>query len=118
MSKRVLVVDDSNFMRHRVALCLSDAGHQVVGKAKDGDEAVTLFKELRPDVVTMDITMRGRDGISAAKEILGMDPDASIIFYTLLDDASVVAKSRSVKVLKLIKKGDEDDLLQTLAAIA
>jgi two-component system, chemotaxis family, chemotaxis protein CheY len=118
MSKRVLVVDDSNFMRHRISSCLSDAGHQVVGKAKDGNEAVTLYKELRPDVVTMDITMRGRDGISAAKEILGMDPDASIIFYTLLEDANVVAKSGTVKVLKLIKKGDENDLLQTLAAIA
>src|SRR5690242_12768206 len=97
MSKRVLVVDDSNLMRHVIVKCLTDAGHEVVGKAKDGNEAVDLYRDARPDVVTMDITMRGRDGISAAKEILAIDPKASIIFYTLLDAPEMVDRIGQLK---------------------
>jgi len=117
MSKRVLVVDDSNLMRHRIVQCLHDAGHEVVGKAKDGNEAVELYQQLRPDVVTMDITMRGKDGITAAGEILEWDPNASIIFYTLLDAATTTSQIAKLAVKKIIRKGNEIELLQTLAAL-
>lgn len=118
MSKRILVVDDSNLMRHRVVQCLTDAGHVVVGKAKDGNEAVALYQIVQPDVVTMDITMRGKDGITAAKEILSIDPKASVIFYTLLETPNLVAQIEKLAVKKVVRKGDEIALLQTLAAIA
>jgi two-component system, chemotaxis family, chemotaxis protein CheY len=117
MSKRVLVVDDSNLMRHRIVQCLNDAGHEVVGKAKDGNEAVELYQQLQPDVVTMDITMRGKDGITAAREILEWDPKASIILYTLLDAALTTSQISQLAVKKVIRKGDEAELLQTLAAL-
>lgn len=118
MSKRILVVDDSNLMRHRISQCLEDAGHTVVGKAKDGEEAISLYRRLKPDVVTMDITMRGKDGITAAQEILDSDPDAAVIFYTLLDSgADLSSRLDKVTVKKLIRKGDEEDLLQTLASM-
>ncbi|NTV42019.1 MAG: response regulator [Syntrophobacteraceae bacterium] len=117
MSKRVLVVDDSNFMRHRMVQCLTEAGHQVVGKAKDGNEAVELYRQARPDVVTMDITMRGKDGIAAAKDILASDPDATIIFYTLLDVSSLVERIQKLPVKDVIRKGDEATLLRTLSAM-
>ena len=117
MSKRVLVVDDSNFMRHRMVQCLTEAGHQVVGKAKDGNEAVELYRQARPDVVTMDITMRGKDGITAAKDILASDPDATIIFYTLLDVSSLVERIQKLPVKDVIRKGDEATLLRTLSAM-
>ncbi len=116
MSKRILVVDDSNLMRHRISQCLEDAGHKVVGKAKDGEESIVLYRETRPDVVIMDITMRGKDGITAAQEILSFDPEASIIFYTLLDTSIKLAERLDkIAVKKLIRKGDEDGLLRTLA---
>ena len=119
MSKRVLVVDDSNLMRHRISQCLEDAGHKVVGKAKNGEEAIELYQQVHPDVVTMDITMRGKDGITAAQEILASDPDASIVFYTLLDTpTNLSARLEKVTVKKLIRKGDEEDLLRTLASMA
>lgn len=118
MSKRVLVVDDSNLMRHRISQCLEDAGHRVVGKAKDGVEAVELYQQVHPDVVTMDITMRGKDGITAAQEILAFDSNASIVFYTLLDSlTNLSARLQEVTVKKLIRKGDEEDLLKTLASM-
>ncbi|MCU0588225.1 MAG: response regulator [Syntrophobacteraceae bacterium] len=114
MSKRVLVVDDSNLLRHRIVQCLTDAGHTVVGKARDGDEAIDLYRQLTPDVVTMDATMRGKDGITAAREILDMDPLARIVFYTLLDAPHLTAQIEKLAVMKLIRKGDEHDLLRTL----
>lgn len=118
MSKRVLVVDDSNLMRHRIVQCLTDAGHSVVGKARDGGEAVDLYRQLAPDAVTMDATMRGKDGITAAREILAMDPRATIIFYTLLDAPHLTAQIEKLAVKKLIRKGDEHGLLQTLASMS
>jgi two-component system chemotaxis response regulator CheY len=118
MTKRVLVVDDSNLMRHRIVQCLQEAGHDVVGKAKDGNEAVELYRQIRPDVVTMDITMRGKDGITAAQEILALDPRATIVFYTLLDVPNMVPQVSRVAVKKVIRKGDEADLLSTLASFA
>lgn len=118
MEKRILVVDDSNLMRHGICHCLSNAGHNVVGKAKDGVEAVELYRQLHPDIVTMDITMRGKDGITAAKEILALDPDAKIIFYTLLDNSHLAAQIERLAVKKVVRKGDEEDLLKTIAAVA
>jgi len=113
--RRVLVVDDSNLMRHRIVQCLTSAGHEVVGKAKDGNEAVDLYLRVRPDVVTMDITMRGKDGITAAKEILAVDPTACIVFYTLLDTPDMAAQVQKVPVRKVVRKGDEEDLLRTVS---
>jgi two-component system chemotaxis response regulator CheY len=89
----------------------------VVGKAKDGGEAVQLYGELKPDAVTMDVTMRGKDGITAALEILAKDPAASIIFYTLLDTPRMTAQIEKVPVKGVVRKGDEQNLLQVLERI-
>jgi two-component system, chemotaxis family, chemotaxis protein CheY len=118
MSKRILVVDDSNLMRNRISQCLIDAGHEVVGKGKDGSEAVELYRQLHPDVVTLDVTMRGKDGIAAAREILQLDSRASIIFYTLLDIPNLSAQIQRIEVKRVIRKGDEGELLKALDAIA
>ncbi len=116
MAKRVLVVDDSNLMRHCIVACLAGAGHSVVGKARDGGEAVALYRELLPDVVTMDVTMRGKDGIAAAREILDFDPGASIVFYTLLDEPGIAKHLKELPVRNVIRKGDEVELLRALEA--
>lgn len=116
MPKRVLVVDDSNLLRNAISRCLTSAGHEVVGKGQDGDEAVSLYEKLRPDAVTLDVTMRGKDGITAAEEILRLDSNAFIIFYTLLDIPDLEAKTRRVGVRDIIRKGDEDELLRALDA--
>ncbi len=86
MSKRVLVVDDSSMMRKMIVKLLQPPGHIVVGQAKNGIEAIELYKELKPDIVTMDITMRDMDGLAAAKEILRCDKEAHIIFLSNLDE--------------------------------
>ena len=69
MSKRILIVDDAAFMRMMIKDILSKNGFEVVGAAADGMQAVEKYNELKPDLVTMDITMPEMDGIAALKEI-------------------------------------------------
>lgn len=113
MAKRVLVVDDSAMMRKMIAKVIGDAGHQVAGEATNGEEAIGLFERLRPDLVTMDITMRGMDGLSAAREIKKRDPSARILFLSNLDEdkyrdqatqlgIGLVNKHRSAEIIDLV----------------
>jgi len=80
--KRILVVDDAGFMRASLKMMLERHGHQVVGEAENGLVAVTKYKEIRPDIVTMDITMPVCDGIKAVKMIKEFDPDAKVIMIS------------------------------------
>lgn len=106
MGMRVLVVDDSGFMRKRIVEELRAQGHAVVGEAKGGNEAVQLYKSLKPDLVTMDITMRDKDGITAAKEILQEDPQAKILFVTILKDEKYRAEAEKLGAMGLVNKTD------------
>ena len=73
---RVLIADDAAFMRMMIKNILTQNGHEVVGEAENGEEAVEQYAELKPDVRTMDITMPEKDGIAALKEIIATDPSA------------------------------------------
>ncbi len=97
---RVLVVDDTAFMRKVVKDALVSAGHEVVGEAADGVEAVQRFRELRPDLTTLDITMPVKDGLAALEEILALDPSARVVMCSALGQES--------KVLQSIKMGAKD----------
>jgi two-component system chemotaxis response regulator CheY len=81
MASTVLVVDDSAFMRNLLKQLL-DGEHDVVGEAENGVEAVELYRELDPDVVTMDVVMPIRNGIEATTEIKEFDPDSAVIMCT------------------------------------
>ncbi len=97
---RVLVVDDAAFMRKVLSDALTNAGHEVVGEAGDGNEAVARFCELKPDLATLDITMPEKDGLTALKEILSLDPGARVVMCSALGQES--------KVLEAIKAGAKD----------
>jgi two-component system, chemotaxis family, chemotaxis protein CheY len=86
MGKKILIVDDSSIMRKMIRQTLMDEHHTVAGEAKNGKEAVEMYKALKPDIVTMDITMREMDGFAAAREIRGIDPNARIIFLSNLEE--------------------------------
>ncbi|WP_078391491.1 response regulator [Shouchella patagoniensis] len=90
MSKNVLVVDDAAFMRMMIKDILTKNGYVVVGEANDGNEAVERFKELSPDLVTMDITMPEKDGITALKEIKQLDPSAKVIMCSAMGQQAMV----------------------------
>lgn len=87
---KVLVVDDAAFMRMMIKDILRKGGYDVVGEAEDGIKALDKYKELRPDLVTMDITMPDMDGITAVKEIRKVDPQALIIMCSAMGQQAMV----------------------------
>jgi len=118
MSKRVLVVDDAAFMRMMIKDILQKGGYEVVGEAEDGKRAIEKYKELKPDLVTMDITMPDMDGITAVKEIRKIDENAVITMCSAMgqhatgsDEIQAGAKEyvgkpfQPARVVEAIKKG-------------
>ena len=105
---RVLVVDDAAFMRKMVGDALSNGGHEVVGEASNGVEALEQFQALRPDLTTLDITMPEKDGLSALKDILASDPAARVVMCSAL--------GQEAKVLEAIKGGAKDFVVKPFNA--
>jgi len=101
---RVLIVDDAAFMRMMLKDILIKNGYEVVGEAPNGLKAVELYKQERPDVVTMDITMPEMDGIQAVKEIRAFDPNAKIIMCS--------AMGQQAMVMEAIKSGAKDFIVK------
>ena len=97
---RVLVVDDAAFMRKMVTDALTKGGHEVVGEAGNGNEAIARFQELKPDLMTLDITMPEKDGLTALAEIVAADPSARVVMCSAL--------GQEAKVLEAIKLGAKD----------
>ena len=115
MSKRILVVDDTLFMRIKMKGLLEKWGYQVVGEAANGLEAVEKFKELGPDVVFMDITMPVMDGIAALKEIRAFDATATVIIVSALGQESYVMDAiRSGARNYLVKPVQDNKLKEVL----
>jgi two-component system chemotaxis response regulator CheY len=86
----VLVCDDAAFMRSMLRDILSRAGLEVVGEAQTGVEAVQLYRQLRPDLITIDILMPDKGGIDAVKEIVEFDPNARVLMCSALGQQSLV----------------------------
>ncbi len=91
--KRLLVVDDALFMRKMIGGVAAEAGWEVVGEAGDGSAAVSLYQQLRPDLVTMDLVMPVMGGLEALRQIRALDPDAKVIVVTALDQKQVLMES-------------------------
>jgi two-component system chemotaxis response regulator CheY len=108
MANRILIVDDAAFMRMMIKDILSKNGFEIVGEAADGAQAVELYKEHTPDLVTMDITMPEMDGITALKEIRGMNPDAKVIMCS--------AMGQQAMVIDAIQAGAKDFIVKPFQA--
>lgn len=93
MGKKVLIVDDAAFMRMLLKDIVTKAGFEVVGEATNGAEAVEKYKELKPDIVTMDITMPEMNGIEAVKKIKEIDPNAKIIMCSAMGQQAMVIEA-------------------------
>src|SRR3954465_15120241 len=105
---RILVVDDAAFMRRMVIDVLQNGGHEIVGEAGNGNEALARFQELKPDVTTLDITMPEKDGLTALREIIAVDPGAKVVMCSALGQES--------KVLESIKLGAKDFVVKPFQA--
>lgn len=105
---RVLVVDDAAFMRLNLKNILKD-DFEVVGEAENGKEAVELYQELKPDIVTMDITMPVMDGLEAIKAIQDIDPDAQIVVCSAMGQQKIVIQAIEMGAKDFIVKPFKKD---------
>lgn len=112
---KILVVDDANFLRMTLSTILKKKQHEIVGEAEDGEEAVRLYQELKPDIVTMDITMPVMNGIEAIKEIMQIDKDALIIVCSAMGQQKVVVEAIELGAKDfIIKPFDENRIFDTI----
>lgn len=100
----ILVADDARFMRMMIKKILEGDGHKIIGEASNGEEAISLYAKLRPDLMTMDIVMPNPNGIESVRKIREFDPHAKIIMITALGQEAMV--------LEALKSGAADFIIK------
>ena len=106
---KVLIVDDALFMRQMIKNALTPLGFEIVGEASDGAEGVAKYKELKPDLVTMDIVMPGENGIEALRKIKQIEPAAQVIMITAVDQRDSMLEAMRLGVSDFVVKPFDDD---------
>lgn len=108
MSKRVLVTDDALYCRMELKNILTSRGYRVVGEARNGQEAVERYRELRPDLVTMDVVMPEMDGVAAVKKIREIDPGATILMCSSMGQRSLLMEALQAGASDFVTKPFRD----------
>ena len=111
---RIVVADDSGFMRRLLSSSLEKVGYEVVGVGKDGDEALALCERLRPDAMTLDLAMPGKDGFAAAREISALFPETPIIMCTMHLSPHVETEARKHGIRKVISKTESGAMVPAI----
>ena len=109
MANRILITDDALFMRVTLKNILTQRGFEVVGEAQNGRESVEMYQSLKPDLVTMDITMPEMDGLQALKEIKAIDPNAKVIMCTAMGQKNMVVEAIQAGAKDFIVKPFQPD---------
>ncbi len=117
---RVLVIDDSMFVRKQISQILTSEGFEIAGQAGDGVEGVEKFKELLPnvDLITLDITMPKQDGVSTLEQILKIDPNAKVVMVSALGKQDLVKQAILTGAKNyIVKPLDRKKVLERLTAV-
>jgi len=109
--KRVLVVDDAAFMRLTLKTMLEKNGYEVVGNAENGAKAIEMYKMLKPEIVTMDITMPDMDGIAALGEIIKFHPKAIVVMLSAMGQEGKIREAVLLGAKGFIIKPFKEDIL-------
>ena len=114
----MLIVDDSMFIAKQLGQIFTSEGFEVAGTAADGAQGVAKYQELRPDLVTMDITMPVMDGVSALEKILEFDKEARVIMVSALGKEDVVKKSLLMGAKSyIVKPLDRKKVLERVVSV-
>ncbi|EAD8188207.1 response regulator [Listeria monocytogenes] len=105
---KLLIVDDAMFMRTMIKNIVKDSDFEVVAEAENGLEAVKKYDEVKPDIVTLDITMPEMDGLEALAQIMAKDPSAKVIMCSAMGQQGMVVDA--------IKKGAKDFIVKSFQA--
>lgn len=112
---KLLIVDDSNIIRNRIERCLTGADIEIVGTAANGEEAMALFNQYQPDLITMDLTMPKMDGLECIQKIVSQGTGTSILVVSALSDKLTALKALEYGARGFISKPfSEEDLNQAL----
>jgi two-component system chemotaxis response regulator CheY len=103
-ARRVLIVDDALIMRKRIKEIAEEAGWQVAGEAKDGEQAVECYRQEKPDLVTLDIVMPKMDGVSALKQMMADDPQARVVMVSAVNQKRKLAECIQAGAIDFIVK--------------
>jgi len=119
MPIKVLIADDHVFYREGVRALLSNVPEiDVIGEANNGEEAIALTKDLRPDVILMDLKMPGMNGIDATRRIHEIHPNVGVLVITMFDDDdSVFAAMRAGAHGYLLKDADKEEVVRAIVAV-
>lgn len=118
MGKSILIVDDAAFMRMMIKNIVLKNGYEVVGEAENGQVAVELYKQHKPDLVTMDITMPEMNGIDGVKAIRAIDPNARIIMCSAMGQQSMVMEAIQAGAKDfIVKPFQQDRILQAIERV-
>lgn len=112
----ILIIDDSRTSRKVLKTLLETEGHVIVGEAVNGEDGVEKFKELRPDLVTLDITMPVLDGIEALKLIMEEDKDAKIVMVTAAGQKNKMVDAIKYGATEFISKPFEPDQITSIVS--
>ena len=111
MALKVMIVDDSLFMRKMLCDLLEKEGYQVVAEASDGVEAVAKYQEARPELTTLDIVMPNKTGIEALQEIMAFDPAARVVMCSAVGQESFTAAAAQAGARAFILKPFNPELV-------
>jgi two-component system chemotaxis response regulator CheY len=115
MSKRLLVTDDALIIREIIKDVAQSAGWEIAGEASNGQMAVEMYEELRPDVCTLDLVMPEFDGMHGLRGIKAINPDAKVVIVSALDQKNVLKETFGLGVSDfIVKPFDKVSLLNTL----
>ena len=115
---RVLIVDDSPFIHKAITRALNSEAYEICGIGANGREGADLYAKLKPDIVTMDITMPVLDGLGSATEILRGDPGARIIMLSAMGDEELMKSAKAIGIrLFLQKPFKSDELLRSIGQL-
>ena len=111
MKKTILVIDDSPFVYHQLKGMIEGSDYEVIGSAKSGEEGIELYRQLKPDVIILDIIMPGIDGLETAEIILKEDNNVNIVMLSSLFDANLLSEVKNMGLTFLLPKPLEKDVL-------